>query len=58
MRATPTAGIVGTFTNTNAGTVNMYPGQQTLLLQANPPAAGGFAYYNNASSFISLSAEL
>ena len=58
MRAAPTAAAVDSFTAINAGTVNMYPGLQTMLLQANPPAAGGFQYYNaSASSFISLSAE-
>ena len=59
MRAPPTTAVVGTFSSGNTGTVNMYASLQQMLLQVNPPAIGGFSYYNaNASSYISLTAEL
>jgi hypothetical protein len=58
MRAAPTATPIGSFTSTNAGTVNLYAGLQTMLLQVNPPAIGGFAYYNTGTAIIALSAEL
>jgi hypothetical protein len=58
MRAAPTANVTASFNNSNAGTVNMYPNVQSMLLQANPPAAGAFSYYNLGNNFIMLSAEL
>jgi hypothetical protein len=59
MRAAPTAAVVGNWTNSNAGTVNTYPGTQSLLFQVNPPGVGGYSYYaTDATAFITLSAEL
>ena len=59
MRAAPTATVIGNWTNSGAGGINLYAGTQAMLMQANPPAVSGFNWYpTDATGFITLSAEL
>ena len=60
MRATPTATIVGTLTNTNVATQVLFPGRSSLGIQLQPTAAGLVGSYTPATTttYISLNAEI
>jgi hypothetical protein len=58
MRAAPTLNFVGTWTYTNASTINPFPGVRSAYFGLNSAAAGAAYYYNSAGSYISLDARL
>jgi hypothetical protein len=58
MRAAPTLTFVGTWTYTNASTINPFPGVRSAYFGLNATAAGAAYYYNAAGSYISLNARL
>jgi hypothetical protein len=58
MRGAPTATIAGTWTSTNAGTVNIYTGLSSMMVQLNPAAVGVYSWYaGGPGQYLSLDAD-
>lgn len=57
-RATPTMALVGTITRSNASSVTLSPFSNNVVMLAVSSAAGRCYWYNDASSYVTASAEL